>query len=185
MPLGHWWTSHTRRRTYKGLTFRPDMQAEVVNDRLNLWRGWGVAPIKGDYSLMQRHILEVLAADNDEASTYIMNWLAWAVQHPAEQAEVALVLKGGRGTGKGTLGNAMMHIFGQHAVHVSSIKHLIGHFNMHLRDACFLFADEAYWPGDKSSEGALKRLITEPTLLIEPKFVDAMTVPNMLHVLMA
>jgi len=31
----------------------------------------------------------------------------------------------------------------------------------------------------------LKRLITEPTLLIEPKFVDAMTVPNMLHVLMA
>ena len=134
---------------------------------------------------MQDHIREVLASGDDDADAYITNWLAFAVQHPAEQAEVALVLKGGRGSGKGTLGVAMTHIFGQHAVHISSVKHLIGHFNVHLRDACFLFADEAYWPGDKSGEGALKRLITEPTLLIEPKFVDAMTVPNMLHVLMA
>src|SRR6185503_3069857 len=80
---------------------------------------------------------------------------------------------------------AMVRIFGQHATHISSIKHLVGHFNVHLRDACLLFADEAYWPGDKRGEGELKRLITEPTLFIEPKFVDAMTVQNMLHVLMA
>jgi hypothetical protein len=114
-----------------------------------------------------------------------MNWCAWAVQHPAEPAEAALVMKGGKGVGKGTLGNTLVHIFGQHATHISSVRHLIGHFNAHLRDVCFLFADEAYWPGDKAAEGTLKRLITEPSLTIEPKFVDVMTVPNMLHVLMA
>lgn len=185
VSLGNWWTGHPQRRGYKGLTFRPDLQDEVVGGRLNLWRGWGVTPIEGDCSLMLRHVREVLASGDDDAYAYIMNWLAWAVQHPAEQAEVALVLKGGRGTGKGTLGNAMMYIFGQHAVHVSSVRHLIHHHNVHLRDACFLFADEAYWPGDKSGEGQLKRLITEPTLAIEPKFVDVITVRNMLHVLMA
>jgi Family of unknown function (DUF5906) len=185
MPLGQWWTSHPQRRTYKGLTFRPDQSAQVVNGRLNLWRGWSIEPKAGDWSLMRRHIEEVLAAGDAEADAYILNWCAWAVQHPAEPAEAALVLKGGKGIGKGTLGNTLVHIFGQHATHISSIRHLIGHFNAHLRDCCLLFADEAYWPGDKAAEGQLKRLITEPTLQIEPKFVDAMTVPNMLHVIMA
>jgi hypothetical protein len=183
VPVGNWWTGHPQRRTYKGLTFRPDLKDEVVNGRLNLWRGWGVVPKAGDWSLMQRHIKEVIAAGDAEHDTYITNWLSWSVQNPADPAEVAIMLQGGRGTGKGTLGNAMMYIFGQHAVHISSVRHLVGHFNAHLRDACFLFADEAYWPGDKSGEGTLKRLITEPTLTIEPKFVDPITVPNMLHVL--
>ena len=185
IPLGNWWTSHPQRRTYCGLTFRPDKPELVVDGRLNLWLGWGVEPKPGDWSLMRQHIKEVLAAGDDEADTYIVTWLAWSVQHLAEQAEVALVLKGGRGTGKGTLGNTLVRLFGQHAVHISSVKHLVGHFNAHLRDACFLFADEAYWPGDKAGEGTLKRLITEPTLAIEAKFKDVMTVPNMLHVLMA
>jgi len=41
------------------------------------------------------------------------------------------------------------------------------------------------WGGDKASDGALKRLISEPTLLIEPKGVDAFEVPNMLSIAMA
>lgn len=156
-----------------------------MGGRLNLWRGFGVEPAPGDWSLMQRHIKEVLAAGDEEASAYVENWLAWAVQQPAERAQVALVFKGGRGTGKGTLGNAMCHIFRQHATHISSVDHLAGRFNAHLRDAVLLFADEAYWPGDKGGEGTLKRLITEPTLFIEAKGRDGVTVPNMLHVLMA
>lgn len=62
---------------------------------------------------------------------------------------------------------------------------MTGRFNAHLRDACFLFADEAYWPGDKSAEGSFKRLITEETLFIEGKGRNGVTVPNMLHVMMA
>jgi hypothetical protein len=184
VPLGRWWTNHPRRRTYSGLTFRPD-QGDVVDGRLNLWRGWGVSPNPGDWSLMRQHLEEVIAAGNAEDAEYILNWLAWAVQHPAERAQVALVLKGGRGTGKGTIGNAMCCIFGQHAVQISSIEHLAGRFNAHLRDTCLVFADEAYWPGDKRAEGTLKRLITEPTLFVEAKGLDGVTVDNMLHVLMA
>ena len=134
---------------------------------------------------MRAHIREVLAAGDAEADTYIVNFLAWTVQHPERPAEAALVLKGGRGTGKGTLGNALRIIFGQHAIHISSPGHLAGHFNAHLRDCCFLFADEAFWPGDKKAEGNLKRLVTEPTLAVEAKFKDVVMVTNMLHVVMA
>jgi hypothetical protein len=152
---------------------------------LNLWRGWGVEPKPGDWSLMRRHIKEVLAGGNAEAADYIIRWVAWAVQHPDERAQVVLAFKGPRGTGKGTLGNALCRIFGQHGTHISSADHLAGRFNGHLRDACLLFADEAYWPGDKGAEGALKRLVTEPDLFIEAKGRDGVTVPNMLHIIMA
>jgi hypothetical protein len=107
------------------------------------------------------------------------------VQKPDQRAEVAPAFRGGRGTGKGTLGNAMCRIFGQHAVHLSSADHLTGRFNAHLRDACFLFADEAYWPGDKSAEGSLKALITEPEIAIEPKHRDLVMAKNMSHVMLA
>ena len=183
MQLGKWWLKQSGRRQYDGLIFRPGGKP-VVDNKMNLWRGWGVEPKAGDWGLMREHIRAVMTSSNAEMFDYVLHWLAWTAQHPDQRAEVALVFRGGKGTGKGTLGNAMMTIFGQHAVHISHAKYLTG-FNAHLRDASFLFADEAYWPGDKAAEGNLKRLITEPSLLIECKGRDAVPVENMLHVLMA
>jgi hypothetical protein len=112
VALGNWWLKHPERRQYDGLTFQPSGDA-VINDHLNLWRGWGIEPRAGDWSLMREHIRVVLAANDPAACDYIMNWLAFAVQHPDQRAEVALVFKGKRGTGRGTLGNALIRIFGQ------------------------------------------------------------------------
>jgi hypothetical protein len=111
--------------------------------------------------------------------------MAWSAQHPAEPAEVAPTFLGGLGTGKGTLGNALCRIFYPHAQHASSPDHLTGKFNEHLRQCCFLFADECYGPKDKHAEGALKRLITEPTLSIEPKGRGRIEVPNRLKIVLA
>jgi hypothetical protein len=50
---------------------------------------------------------------------------------------------------------------------------------------CFLFVDEALWPGDKPGESVLKRMITEPTLTVEPKGIDALEAVNRLSIFMA
>jgi len=184
VDIGSWWLEHVARRQYAGVIFRP-AGALIINGRLNLWTGWGVEPKQGNWSLLRKHIRETLAAGDGSVYQYIMNWLAWAVQHPGEAAEVALVFIGERGSGKGTLGKALSKIFGQHALHLSSPEHLTGRFNAHLRQCTFLFADEAYGPKDKSAEGTLKRLITEDTLTIEQKGRDPIEVPNLLHVMMA
>jgi hypothetical protein len=182
VPLGKWWLLQPDRNQYDGLIFRPGGEP-VIDNKMNLWRDWGVTPAAGDWSMMREHVRVVMTRDA-EMFNYVINWLAWAVQHPDQRAEVALVFRGGKGVGKGTLGNAMMTIFGQHALHISHARYLTG-FNAHLRDVSFLFADEAYWPGDKAAEGNLKRLLTEPSLLIEAKGRDAVSVENMLHVIMA
>jgi hypothetical protein len=111
--------------------------------------------------------------------------MAWAVQHPAEQAETAVVFIGEPGTGKGTLGKALCRIFGQHALHLSAAEDLTGKFNAHLRQCSFLFGDECYGPKDKRAEGQLKRMITENTLMIEPKGRDKVRVQNRLHTMLA
>jgi hypothetical protein len=182
MPLGHYWLKHPARRQYGRVTFDPCKP--TVPGTLNLWRGWGVEPKAGDWSLMQQHILEVLASGNREHEQYILNYAAWCVQNPDKPAEVALVFKGPQGSGRGIFARALCRMFGQHAHQISSTKHLAGDFNKHLRDCCFLFSDEAFWPGYRDKEGNLKRLITEPTLMIEPKGLDLFEVKNMIHLVM-
>jgi hypothetical protein len=185
IDTGSWWLSHPQRRQYSGVIFKPGDARERIDGKLNLWRGWGVEPKPGDWSLLRDHIAEVLAAGDEAVDAYIMNWLSFLVQHPELQAEVALVLVGDEGTGRGTLGKALCRIFGQHALHISSSDHLTGRFTGHLRQCCFLFADEAYVPNDKAAEGRLKRMVTEDTLTIEPKGLTPREEPNRLHIMMA
>ncbi len=182
--IGHWWLVNPRRKQYEGVIFQPN-GAAVIEGRLNLWTGFGVEPRRGEWGQMREHLFQILAARSDPVDFYIMNWLAFAVQHPELQAQVALAFLGGVGTGKGILGRAMCRIFGPHACHVSSPDDLTGHFNAHLQQCRFLFADEAYAPQDRKAEGQMKRLITEDTIRIEPKGINRYTVPNHLAVMLA
>jgi hypothetical protein len=178
---GQWWLRHRQRRQHRGITFLPG-GPEIVNECLNLWQGWGVEARAGDWSLIREHIEVVLAGGNEEFAEYIIRWIAWAIQNPAAQAEVALVLVGPKGAGKGTLVRCLQRIFGVHAFQVTSREEVIGKFNGHLQDCVLFVADEAYWGGDKRCVGRLQGMITEPTLPIERKGFDLIQVPNFLHV---
>lgn len=114
-----------------------------------------------------------------------MRWSAFAVQRPAERAEVALALIGGKGTGKSTYGRVMRRIFGPHGVQVAGVKSITNNFNKHLQACCLLFADEAVAPGDRNAAGIVKSLITEDQMMIEPKGVDGFAAPNRLKVIIA
>jgi hypothetical protein len=76
-------------------------------------------------------------------------------------------------------------LWGRHFVTVSDAKHLVGAFNAHLRDCVVLFGDEAFFAGDKKHESVLKTLITEESVVIEAKGVDAEVYPNYVHLILA
>jgi hypothetical protein len=183
-PAGDWWLKHPMRRQYETIVFAPGETTDELNE-FNLWRGLAVTPEPHPWPLLHRLIHESLAGGNAEYADYIMRWLAFAVQHPERAAEVALVFRGARGVGKSTLGHAMRRMFGQHGMSVTHPQHLHGQFNDHLHDCVLLFADEAVAPGEKKAEQMIKVMITEPTLLIEPKGLGKFTARNRLHVMMA
>lgn len=182
LPLGKAWLEWQPRRTAHGVVFDPTRNWPGW---LNLWQGFAVEPRQGDWSLTQDLILNTLCGGNQSHFDYVMDWLAHCVQHPGERAEVALVFRGDKGTGKGTLGRAMRDIFGVHGLHISSPGHLTGRFNAHLRDCVLMFADEAFWAGDKASESVLKQLITESTMMYEQKGIDARSEQNHIHIIIA
>jgi hypothetical protein len=126
----------------------------------------------------------VIAGGNAEYAEYIIRWIAWAIQNPSKRAEVALVLIGIKGIGKGTLVRILERIFGAHTFQVTSKDEVVGRFNGHLQDCILFIADEAYWGGDKRCVGRLQGMITEPTLAIERKGIDIYSSPNCLHIVM-
>jgi len=105
-------------------------------------------------------------------------WIAFMLQRPWESPETAIAFRGPEGTGKGTLGRALMRIAGVHGLTVASSTQFAGRFNAHLRNCVFLFADEALWPGQKDAEGILKQLVTEPVISYEAKGRDIVPMPK-------
>lgn len=181
IPLGKWWLMQEHRRQYRKIVFWPNR--EVPPEQYNLWRGFGCDAKPGQRHLgFLEHVYANLCARDQALFDYVLNWTARMVQQPDRPGEVALVIRGKKGTGKGFFFRTVASLLGQHSLHVSNAKFVVGDFNSHLRDCIFLFADEAFYAGDKKHEGILKALITEPTLTIEAKGIDAEAAPNFLHV---
>ncbi len=181
---GHWWLEQPNRRQYERIVFLPGR--EVPANVYNLWKGFAVDAVPGEGHLsFLDHVRVNVCQGNEEHYRYLLGWMARTVQQPDSPGEVAIVLRGQRGTGKSFFAKVLGNLFGRHFMQVSDPKHLVGSFNAHLRDCVVLFADEAFYAGDKRHESILKTTITEETLVVEGKGVDAEISPNFLHVLMA
>jgi len=182
MTLGVLWFLNPWRREYEGVTFNPKFTPKGY---YNLWTGFAVEPREGDCSLFLAHVRDNIASGNTVIFNYIIAWMAQCVQHPEELLGVALALRGSMGTGKGVFANAYGSLFGRHFLQLTQGSQLTGKFNAHMKDKCVVFADEAFWAGDKQAEGVLKALITEPSLIIEGKGENAFKIQNHLHFIFA
>lgn len=178
------WLDAPQRREYiGGVEFAPGR--ETSPDILNLYQGWGVQAAAGDWSLMRDHIRDNICGGDPKAFEYVMGWLASSVRSLDRPLGVALVLRGGQGTGKGILGRAMGHIFGTHSMQLVKSEQAIGRFNAALGDVLFVFGDEAFYAADPRQSGALKSLITEDQIAIEAKFRDPVMRRNTVRLFLA
>ncbi|MDC0190230.1 DUF5906 domain-containing protein [Rhodospirillales bacterium] len=178
------WFEHARRREYPFGTVC-DPTEKAGNGYFNTWRGFAISVADEDPSPLIEHIEQTIASGDLDLAEYTKGWLAQAVQKPGILAGTVLVLRGRQGTGKGVLATAMLNIFGKHSQHISQSEHLVGRFQSHLEDCLFLFADEAFFPGDPKIKGQLKSLVTERLLTIEAKYRPPKMVRNHLSILMA
>mgnify|MGYP003440500806 FL=1 len=181
--LGQAWVDSPTRRFYNGIELAPAGKGH--SGFYNLWQGFSVDPKPGDWSLFKEHIDTIICSKDPKLSAYVLSWMASTVQNPDKPGHTAIALRGGQGTGKSTFAKWFGGLFGPHFLHLDNTRQLTGNFNAHLHNAILVFADEAAWPGDKAGLGALRRMVTEDTLTIERKGVDVMTVPNLIHLILA
>lgn len=179
-----YWLRHPQRRTYHGLVFQPG-PTTCDPSLYNLWQGFAVKPKEGDCSLYWAHLKDNICARNEELYRYVRAWMANVVQTPGNRPGVAIVLRGKQGTGKGVFAKGLGRLFAPHFAHITNSQQLVGRFNALLKKAVLVFADEAFWAGDKQAEGTLNALITEETHNIEPKGIDPFSVKNFMHLIVA
>ncbi len=183
VPVGQWWINNPRRREYDYLTFSPgggDPKA------YNLWQGYGCKSIPGEkHEPFLIHLLNNICAGNQQHYKYLLGWMARTVQRPNKPGETAVVLRGASGVGKSFFAKTFGSLWGRHFLQVSNAQHLVGIFNVHLRDCVVLFGDEAFFAGDRKHESVLKTLITEDRMVITPKGVDSEMSPNFTHLILA
>lgn len=182
MPLGKWWLQNKNRRQFDQMVFVPGV---AVEGAYNMWRGFTCEAKPGSCEKFLAHLHDNVCCGVDAYYKFLIGWLASAVQKPDRPAGTAVVMRGKQGTGKSFFAKAVGKLFGQHFMHITNSKHLVGSFNAHLRDCVMLFADEAFYAGDKKSEGILKALITEEHIVVEKKGIDSEAQPNYIHLMMA
>ena len=177
------WLNSPKRREYKSIMFEPGF----INDKFyNLYKGLNYKPVKGDWSLFKKHLFENICSNNMEIFDWFIAWLARITQYPGgKKPGTAIVLRGERGTGKGVFAEIFGAIFGHHFLQITNSKQAIGQFNSHLKDCILLFLDEAWFAGNKLSEGVLKGMITSSKHMIEFKGKDSFMVSNHVNCIVA
>lgn len=140
----------------------------------------------GPCSRVLEFIENVISGGDLEVYQYVLDWLAWVIQNPLGKPGVNLVLIGSQGTGKGTLGNMLLDVFGPaYSTHISQARHLLGNFTGHLEGKLFLFIDEAMFGRDPQTTGVYKAITTEETINIEHKGQTPREVRNHFAILVA
>lgn len=183
-----WLESPRKRLFYRGMTFNPSMPREY-DGFYNRYLGLGVEPsdnFRGDESLnfYLDFVHDIICSGNQEHYEYLICWLAHLVQKPHLKPQVAVILKAGQGTGKGSFMKPLSVMIGSHYIHPQNADHVVGRFNSQMECAMLVFADE-FFGGDKKSTDKLKGMITESTTTIERKGIDTIEVPSYSRIIMA
>jgi hypothetical protein len=193
LPLGKAWLESPDRPSAIAFTFdttaspAADINARIKDGRLNLWTGYGITPLQKEagWRRFEAMIRDDLCAGDNDYYDYVIKWIAYKIQNPDLPAETSIALRGPKGVGKTTLGQVLVDIFGSHGLVVSRRSQFAGQFSGHLATACFVFADEAVWGGNKEDEGTLKKLITDRHVLYRAMYKEETYGVNRVGLLMA
>ncbi len=147
--------------TFTGFPQQYNAEAELDQRPIDVWN---------------YHINEVLANGNLEMTEYINNWVAHSLQKPHLKTKVLLALESPQQqVGKGIFTNFLVkHLFGMAlGMTTHRFEDLIGKFTAASSTRLLIVLDEATFVGDKKSADMLKHLISEDTMSVERKGIDA------------
>jgi hypothetical protein len=163
------WLSHVQRRQYEGLVYAPPPE-ETPPEILNLWQGFAVEPVAGEVEPWLA-VLVALVPDESDRS-YVLRWIAWKIQNPGGVPDTVLIFKGAKGTGKNSLFDPLILLFGKHAMLAADPELIAGRFTWHLMDLSFAVLDEAVFVGDPRQSDRIKSRVTGKVMTYEQKGMD-------------
>jgi putative DNA primase/helicase len=181
---GRAWTRWAgKNKKLSGVGFYPNQDKCPVGF-FNTYIKPSIRPIKGDCSIYLAHVHDVICDKNQKAYEYLIQYFAHIVQRPEEKPSVAIVMKSVEGTGKGTMMKPLLQILGAQGIHINGDRHLTGQFNSATANKLLVFADEVNLTSSIIAD-KIKGIISESTVQMEKKGLEAIAIPNYARVVFA
>lgn len=168
-------------KTYDDVGVYPHDQTCPPNI-FNLWQPFEMELIQ-EYTHNQTavdellNLMHVLCNHDEEVFKYFVNWTANLIQYPSQKSTCPIFISK-EGTGKGTFMRFLTGMLGERKVLSTSdpSRDVWGQFNVAMQDAYLVDIEELERKDTKDAAGRIKALITEPTLVINKKGVQAYSV---------
>lgn len=181
------WHKHPNKRRFEGITYDANTN-NIPNNCFNLWLPPRVVlenkvPNECDQSQIElwlKHIKQVFAANDEQLYQFIINWIAYPIQHPGVKIPNALVMTSGQGTGKTLFWSEFIGqlMYGDNYAFIDNIQSMIGQFNSMSCMKQLVVADELESFGGYQGSAQLKGLIGNTKCKWESKGMNAVTIPN-------
>lgn len=142
---------------------------------------------RGDVAPFGRYLLEELCGGDKRVASWLLMWLADAVQNPAAKGPgTGIMLIGGQGSGKSLLVEQIMEpILGvKHVSYAYDTTDMVDWSFAHAGKT-IVFADEAVWRGDYKLANLLKRWSTARRWEYRRKHQDACAMRNANRIIIA
>ncbi|SPJ25053.1 primase-helicase family protein [Palleronia abyssalis] len=164
-----------------GIVFAPPPTNPGPND-FNMYQGRKLEAAKGDWPILEDFIFRIVCRSDAAKYDWLMLWMAHMVQRPGEKPGTAVVCRGEGGTGKGTFGEVLAQLTRPHFKLLENEKHVIGQFaGEHLSKCILSVVNEAVFGPDPKVSSALKSMADSPTMQVEAKGLNLVTVTSFLR----
>jgi hypothetical protein len=172
------WFSSQGKNTYRNFGYWGPKET-VPAGHLNLWQGFAIEAKEGEWKHLEWFLLNVACCGDARVYEKLVQAIAWKFQNPTLAPEVAIVMLGPQGLGKGTFAYMFATTFGRaHYLQITDVSQTTGTHNPYLLGRFVMFFDEVFFGHDPRVKGKIKGFTTEPYILINPKYVNPFSVRN-------
>lgn len=163
------WLTDSRRTEVEGIEYVPGGPAIEPGRYLNRWRGMGTEPMGGDVSLWLS-LLEHNVSD-EKLRKWIIQWMAYPLQHLGSKLTTYMHMWGPPGTGKQALLAPLMRIYGSNSVVIGK-REITSDFNSIYAARQFINVDELHGGNETNAlavSNKVKMLVTGETITVNKK----------------
>ena len=178
------WLDDRNMRTIRMIDYKPTDDTEVFVKPLN-FAYMKPATTVNNYTDAQildgfRKMISIVTDNDGILADYLEKWFAHMIQCPFDLPGVAIVVTGGKGAGKDTLGDFIVNqlIGNFHAFNYTENEAFFGKHDIERIDRFFIKLEEADASICGKHQSSLKARITAFNNTVEPKGEKSITFPN-------
>lgn len=164
------WLKWPQRRRYKSVVYEPGKPRDLPDGSINVWKGWGIEPKKGDVSPFVKLVDSHFTNASKDHKRWFLQWLAYPLQHPGTKLYSSVVLYSQlQGVGKSIVGYTMKYIYGENFRKINAAD-LHASFNDWAKNRQFILAEEVTGREKQEDLARLNDMITQDTVTVNQKF---------------